>query len=184
MASPPGPKGRPEPPMGFLRRLDAAVRAVFPAAFTVVLMVLGATPVGIPGLMMAAALPCVFFWSIFRPASMPPPVVFLLGLLLDLLSFTPMGIGVLTLLLVHGLAFRGREVLAKASFLWGWLAFCVVAAGAAALGWGLQALLGWQWPPLMPGLNMLGVAAGLYPALAWVLTRAHTAMRRAEGAAP
>jgi rod shape-determining protein MreD len=184
MASTPGPKGRPEPPMGLMRRLDAALRAAFPAVFAAVLMVLGATPVGIPGLMMAAALPCVFFWSIFRPAAMPAPVVFLLGLLLDLLSFTPMGIGVLTLLLVHGLAFRGRAVLARASFLMGWLAFCVVAAGAAGLGWALQALLGWQWPAPMPGLHMFGVAVGLYPGLAWILTRAHMAMRRAEGAAP
>ncbi|MCX8133228.1 MAG: rod shape-determining protein MreD [Roseococcus sp.] len=170
--------------MGLMRRLDAALRAAFPAVFALALMVLGATPVGVPGLVTALALPSVFFWSVFRPAAMPPPVVFAIGLLHDLLVFAPLGIGVLVLLLVHGLAFRARQMLARASFLAGWLAFCAVAAGAAGLGWALQALLGWQWPALMPGVHLFGAAVGLYPGIAWILTRAHMAMRRAEGAAP
>jgi rod shape-determining protein MreD len=47
-------------------------------------------------------LPCVVFWSVFRPGAMSPPVVFLLGLLLDLLTLAPLGTGVLTLLVAHG----------------------------------------------------------------------------------
>lgn len=168
--------------MGLMRQLDAAARAVFPAALTTFLLVVAAAPVGVPGLVVAVAVPSVFFWTVFRPGAMPPPVVFALGLLQDLLGFTPLGSGVLTLLLVHGVALRGRTWLARASFLWGWLAFCAVAAGAALLGWLLQALLGWQRPPLMPGLLLFGMMAGGYPALSWVLSRLHMAMRRAEDA--
>ncbi len=177
-------KGRPEPPMGLMRQLDSAARAVFPTAFSVFLLVMAAVPVGVPGLVFAVAVPSVFFWTVFRPGAMPPPVVFLLGLLQDLLGFTPLGSGVLALLLVHGVALRGRDWLTRASFLWGWLAFCGVAACAAMLGWLLQALLGWQRPPMMPGLHMFGLMAGGYPALAWMLSRMHMAMRRAEDALP
>jgi rod shape-determining protein MreD len=177
-------KGRPEPPMGFMRQLDSGARAVFPTALTTFLLVMAAVPVGVPGLMTAVAVPSVFFWTVFRPGAMPPPVVFMLGLLHDLLGFTPLGTGVLTLLLVHGVALRGRGWLARASFLWDWLAFCGVAAGAALLGWMLQALLGWNRPPIMPGVYMFGVMAGAYPALALVLSRMHMAMRRAEDALP
>ncbi|MCU0888673.1 MAG: rod shape-determining protein MreD [Rubritepida sp.] len=177
-------KGRPEPPMGVLRRLDAVARAVFPGAFSALVIVMAAAPIGVPGLIAAVALPCVFFWSVFRPAAMPPPVVFLLGLLQDLLAFTPLGAGVLTLLLAHGAALRWRGPLARAPFWLGWLGFAAVAAGAVALGWGLQALLSWQLPPSLPALHLLGLTVGLYAPLAWVLTRLHTAMRRAEDALP
>lgn len=173
-------KGRQEPPMGLLRRLDAVARAGFPAVFTAFLIVLAAVPADVPGLIAALSLPGIFFWTIFRPAAMPAPVVFLLGLLQDLLCFSPLGAGILTLLVVHGLALRWRDVLARQSFLATWLIYCAFATGAAAMGWGLEAVLGWHVPPTMPGLAQVGISVGLYPALAWALTRLHTAMHRAE----
>ncbi len=166
---------------GATGQFDAALRAAFPVASSAVLIVLAAVPVGIPGLIAAAALPPVFFWSVFRPAALPPPAVFALGLLADLLAFSAFGAGVLALLLVHGLASSGRAWIARRSFLLVWLVFCGFALAAGALGWALSALLGWQLLPVMPGLLQIGIAAGCYPAIAWVLTRAHRAMRRAEG---
>lgn len=168
--------------MGLLRRLDAAARAGFPGVFTVFLIILGAVPVGVPGIIGAVALPCIFFWTVFRPAAMPAPVVFSIGLLQDLLSFAALGTGVLTLLIVHGVALRLRDFLVRQSFLMAWVMFCGFAASAGALGWGLQAVLGWHLPSAAPGLHQFGIAVGLYPALAWVLTRVHTAMQRAETA--
>lgn len=176
-------KGRPQPPMGLVRRLDGGARAAFPAVFIAALLVLAAAPVGAPGLVAAAALPGVFFWTVFRPAAMPAPVVFLLGLLQDLLGFAPLGVGVLSLLLVHALALRWRGWLARQSFLAVWLVFCVFAGGAAALGWALHAAIGWQLPPTPPGLHQVGLAVGIYPALAWAMTRLHRAIGRAEEAA-
>ena len=168
------------PAHGFFRRLDAVARAAFPATSCAVLMVLAASPIGLPSAMAAVALACVFFWSLFRPASMAPPYVFALGLLQDLLSFAPLGVGILTLLLLHGVTLRARRVLARQSFLLVWLAFCGMAAGAVTLGFILQALLGFRLPPVMPALHLLGLTIGFYPALAWVLTRLHRAMQRAE----
>jgi len=175
-------KGRPEPPMGLLRRLDAAARAAFPGLFTACLLILAVVPVGIPGMITAVAMPSIFFWTIFRPAAMPAPVVFSLGLLQDFLTFAALGTGVLTLLILHGVALRARDLLLRQSFLMVWVVFCVFAAGVSALGWGLQAMLNLQLPPLAPGLHQFGVAVGLYPAMAWVLARLHTSMRRAETA--
>ncbi|MBK1657981.1 rod shape-determining protein MreD [Paracraurococcus ruber] len=175
-------KGRPAPASGLLRQLDSLARAALPSGVTALLMMLAVVPLGLFGLVPAIALPCVFFWSVFRPAALPPPAVFGLGLLQDLLTAAPLGSGVLVLLVVHGLAARWRRLLAKQSFLLVWLAFCGVAAGAAALATALQALLGWQALPLPPGLWQAVLTAGLYPLLAWPLTRAHEAMIRAEAA--
>jgi rod shape-determining protein MreD len=182
MANPPfrRPHGRPAPAPGLLRRIDAFARLAFPGFSTGFLMVLAAAPVSLPSPVFAAALPCVFFWSVFRPAAMSPPVIFGLGLLLDLLTLAPLGAGVVVLLAVHGASLRFRRFLARQSFLAVWLAFCVTALGAAALFWGLQALLALRLPPFAPALHAALLSAGLYPAIAMLLARVHEAMRQAE----
>jgi rod shape-determining protein MreD len=172
--------GRPEPSPGLLRRLDDIARAAFPATGTVLLMVLAAGPSGVPALVPAVTLPCIIFWSIFRPGAMPPPAVFLLGLLQDLLTMAPLGIGVVTLLVAHGLAVAWRRFLVRQSFMFVWLAFCAFSAGTAALGWLLTALLAWNLPAPAPALHQAALSAGLYPAFAFVLSRLHGVMRRAE----
>lgn len=175
-------KGRPAPASGLLRQIDALARAVLPGGLAALLMILAAVPVGLPGLVPAVALPCVFFWSVFRPAALPPPAVFGLGLLQDLLTAAPLGSGVLVLLVAHGLAVRSRRLLARQSFLPVWLAFCGFTAGAAALGGALQALLAWHALPVPPGLWQALLTAGLYPLLAGLLTRVHEGMIRAASA--
>ena len=78
---------RPRPTLG--RRLDVTARATLSRRCTVLLMLLTQAPFGIAGqaaLLPAVTLACVCFWSLFRPAAMPPPVVFVIGLLFDLLG--------------------------------------------------------------------------------------------------
>lgn len=184
MAMPPArrPQGRPAPAPGLLRRIDAFARLAFPGFSTAFLMVLAAAPINLPSPVFAVALPCVAFWSVFRPAAMMPPMVFLLGLLMDLLTLAPLGSGVLVLLALHAAAVRFRHFLARQSFLAVWLAFCVAAFGAACFYWGLQSLLALRLSPVAPALHAALLACGLYPAIALVLTRVHEAMRYAENA--
>ncbi|MBR0656962.1 rod shape-determining protein MreD [Plastoroseomonas arctica] len=172
--------GRQEPAQGFWRWLDAFFRAALPPVATALLLVFVAAFRGAPALVPAVVLPAVFFWSIFRPLSMSPVAVFALGLLQDLVTYAPIGIGILTLLAVHGLAFRWRRSLAGWSFLAVWVVFCGFAAGAAGLGWLLHALLALSLPPPEPSVQFALLAAGLYPSLAFLMTRAHRAMRQAE----
>jgi rod shape-determining protein MreD len=165
---------RPRPTLW--RRLDASARWSFPASSTAIVLTLTAAPLGWPAqaeLQGAVALASVFFWSLFRPASMPPPVVFLLGLYSDLLDYAPPGVGVLTLLIVHGLALRWRRVLVRQGFLLVWLSFVGVVTGACVLQWMLSCVLVFRLLPPGPGAFQAALAAGIYPALAVVLTRAH-----------
>ena len=69
---------RPESVAELGRRLDIVARHAFPAGCTVLLMLLTETPFGIADqatLLPAVTLACVYFWSLFRPDAMPPPVV-------------------------------------------------------------------------------------------------------------
>jgi rod shape-determining protein MreD len=165
---------RPRPSLW--RRLDMSARRSFPTASTALLMLFSAAPLGLPGqaeLLVAVVLSCVFFWSLFRPASMPPQAVFMLGLLMDLLSFGPPGVGVVILLVVHGLAWRWRRPLVRQGFLLVWLVFVGLSFGAAAVEWAMTSLLLFRPLPPGPALFQAALAAGLYPLLAVLLTRAH-----------
>lgn len=159
-----------------LRQLDGASRLAFPVASTALALIVLAGPLGLPGQaqwQQAVVLGCVFFWSVFRPVAMPPLAVFLLGLLADLLGLSPPGVMVLVLLAVHGIAMHWRRWLARQGFVAVWLAFVAFAAGAALLGWLLACAL--QVRLLPPGAMLFGFAlsAGIYPALAALLTAAH-----------
>ncbi len=166
---------RPRPSVG--RRLDVAARRLLPTASTALLLLLTAAPLGLPGqaeLQASVALACVFFWSLFRPASMPPPLVFLLGLLIDLLGFAPIG----RRRAVAASAARPGAALAAGSwsrqgFVVVWLCFVAMACGASAMQWALTSVLVFRLLPPGPGLFQAALAAGLYPALAVILTRVH-----------
>ena len=165
--------------------LDATARQAFPVTTAALLLLLLSAPLGLPGqaqLQVSTALACVFFWSVFRPASMSPPSVFALGLLADLLSLAPVGTSVLILLVTHGVALRLRRFLVAQGFLVVWLVFLAVAAGSAALQWLLTCLLGFTLLPTGPALLQFGVTAGFYPALAAAFTRTHRGLADPESA--
>lgn len=165
---------RPRPSLR--RQLDMMARSSFPATITALMLLIIDAPLGLPGqaeLQESVVLASVFFWSLFRPTSMPPPVVFLLGLLTDLLGYAPPGVGVLMLLITHGLASLWRRALVQQGFLLVWLAFVGVIAGAAAMQWAFTSLLEFRLLPPWPGLFQAVLGAGLYPMLAPLLTRAH-----------
>lgn len=174
--------GLPEPPRGPLRRIEALARLLLPPLGTAMIMVAAAGPTGVSALVPAVTLPQVVFWSLVRPGAMSPPAVFLLGLLLDLLTLAPLGTGVVTLLVAHGLAVAWRRFLLRQGFLLIWVAFCGFAAGAAALGYALTALLAFTLPPVTPALHQAALTAGLYPPFAFLLGRLHQVMLRAEEA--
>jgi rod shape-determining protein MreD len=167
------------------RRMDSMGRRSFPLVTTVLLLLAGAAPLELPGqaqLQVAAALCCVYFWSVFRPASMPPLVVFVIGLLGDLLDFAPVGVGVLSLLILHGLALRWRRGLERQGFVLTWLVFIGLSTGAAILQWLLLSLLAFRLMPPGPLAFQTLLSVGLYPLLAVPLAAAHRTLAEPEAA--
>jgi rod shape-determining protein MreD len=164
------------PPLTFGRRLDIFWRHTFPATSSLLLMLLALAPFGLWGqaaLLPTVTLTCVWFWSLFRPAAMSPPVVFLIGLLLDLLGYLPLGVGALTMLTACAIAQRLRHFLAHQGFAVIWPIFITVACGIAAMNWALVSLLTFRLLSPGPVLFQAGLAAAMYPAVAIPLTLAH-----------
>ncbi|MBV9756216.1 MAG: rod shape-determining protein MreD [Alphaproteobacteria bacterium] len=165
------------------RRLDIAARASFPAVSALLLVVLLGAPLALPAqpdLQLGVVLACVYFWSLYRPASLPPPLVFLLGAVADLLGNGPLGPVVLILLIVHGLVLRWRRFLVRQGFLLVWIAFALLALAAVAADWTLTSLLAFTLMPVAPAAFQAAVAIGIYPALAMLLTIAHRGVAAPE----
>ncbi len=158
------------------RRLDMAWRHAFPGVTSLFLMLLSIAHFGLWGqaaLLPTVALTCVWFWSLFRPAAMAPPIVFAIGLMLDLLGFLPLGVGAVTMLTTYGIAQRLRRFLSRQGFTVVWLIFITVACGIAAMNWALVSLLTFSFEPAGPVFFQAGLAAAMYPAVAIPLTLAH-----------
>jgi len=158
------------------RQLDAASRWVLPTAMLAFGLFLLGLPLHIPGqawLRPAYAMACVYFWSLFRPASLPVPVTGVAGLLLDLMGVTPLGLWALLLILLQWGALASRRRLAPRRFLITWAAFAAFATLAVLLGWAAQSALSLKMLPLWPAGLELVFAVALYPVLTVLLVRAH-----------
>jgi len=158
------------------RQLDALSRLAFPIGFLVFGLFVIGMPFGLPGqaeLRPVFAMACVFFWSLYRPSSLPAPLVVCIGLLLDLLGMSPLGLWAVLLLLLHGATLASRRRLVPQSFYMTWTVFSCFAAALSALAWAVQSLLTLNVLPALPLCVELLFAVGLYPAMAAFLIRAH-----------
>ncbi len=164
------------PRQTLMRRLDAAARRACPVAACLLAVLMLDAPLQLPGsreLLSGLLLASVFFWSVFRPSSMPAIAVFLIGLFSDLLAGAAPGVTALLLLGVHGVARRRFGALARTGFAALWWTFSLVAVAACLLQWSLVSLLRLQVMLPAPALFEAALACALYPPLSAVLIRAH-----------
>ena len=97
----------------------------------------------------------------------------MIGVFMDLLGYLPLGTGVFTLLVVHGIAVKLRRGLARRGFAWSWVLFGIVATGASALIWLLSMLLTLRLLSPFPVLFIATLAIALFPVLAVPFAAAH-----------
>ncbi len=162
-------------------RLDGTARGLAPFAFTVLLIVFGMVPLGIPNFapfMPALGLIAVFFWLVYRPELMPAWAVFLVGLIKDLLGGGALGVGVFVLLVVYAALVGQRRYLAQASFFLVWLAFLPVAAGAFVLTWLFNSLIADAMLAVGPAAYQYLSTLAFYPVIAWLFVQAQRAFLR------
>lgn len=148
-------------------------------------MLLTQAPLDIPeqaALLPAVALCSVWFWSVFRPDAMPPPVVFLIGVLVDLLGYLPLGVMAFTLLAEHGLALTMRRGLSRCGFAWIWLVFAGVAAAAALVIWLLVMVLTLRLLSPYPAMFIGVVTVAIFPVLAVPFAGAHRSVANPDHA--
>ncbi|MBN2752159.1 MAG: rod shape-determining protein MreD [Rhodospirillaceae bacterium] len=126
------------------QKFDLVVRQILPFATALLAALFMATQTHVPrlnSLMPSLTLCVVYFWSAHRPNLFGMGSAFLIGLIQDLVTGVPLGLGALILLLTRaGVATQSRFFLAK-PFVVYWWGFCLVALAAAVTSWVMAAMV-------------------------------------------
>lgn len=158
----------------FWQRLDVIARSMTPFVLTLAFVVLAQVPLHIPGFAeVAPILPlmAVYHWAIYRPDLLPAVAVFFAGLLHDALSGMPFGINAAVFVIVHMAVMSQQVFFQGKSFPIIWLGFSLVAAGAVALTWLLNAMFFAVITSVEAAFVQYLVTIGAFPVLAWILAR-------------
>jgi rod shape-determining protein MreD len=158
------------------QRLDQWIRQSTPMALTAILAVLSVITVGIPGY--AAVVPgytamATFYWAVFRPDLQPASALFLIGVLQDILTGTPLGLTAVSLLLLHALALSQRRALVTKPFLLTWLGFVVIQLPISIFAWLLMSAQQFRLIGPEPVLFQYLVTVLGFPVVAWIFVRVH-----------
>lgn len=160
---------------GPLQRLDAVAKDLVPSLLAVLLVIVSVVPLRAPEVapvVPALSLTAIYYWAVFRPDLLPIWLAFLLGLLQDLLTAGPLGVGVLAAVAIHVSVSSQRRVFVNASFLMLWVVFALFAAAALSLAWLAGSLLAGSLGDPRLLLLEYALTVGAYPCLAWLFGRA------------
>ncbi len=159
---------------GLRYRIERALLGLAPLVITLVLVFVAVLPWPVPNFAPVTpwlTLIAVYYWTISRPELLRPSAIFLVGLVQDGLSGTPLGLNVLLLLLAHGVVASQRRFFHGKTFLVEWSGFMLVAPGVMVVGW----LLGSLYHDTLMAPGPLGfqllLTIAFYPGLAWLLAR-------------
>lgn len=162
-------------PTGLRHRLEIWAGWVAPTALTVLLVLLAAVPLPVPfwqPIGPGFAFISVYYWAVHRPSALPPPIVFLIGVLADFFGLAPLGVGTLVLLLSYSGTVSQRRHLTGQPFLVVWWGFMMVSAAAFFMAWAATSLLAGHLVEARPAFFSYLVTLGAYPPVALLLARA------------
>ena len=163
------------------QRMDLWARHLLPICLTLLLLLLSLVPLRIPGFSSVApklTLVSIYYWSIYRPDLLPVHAAFILGLLLDIVSATPIGVNALIFVMLHGFVSSRRRFFLGKGFLVTCWAFSVIGGAAIGLSWLLVSALTGHWMDMQPVLFVYFLTVASYPVFGWFLIRAQVALLR------
>ncbi len=164
-----------------LQRLDRSVRLLGPFVVSIILVMLSALPVYVPGygqIAVEVGLMTVFYWAIYRPDLFPVFAAFALGLWQDILVGSPIGLHALTLLLANWAIVSQRTFFQGKAFGVIWWSFSLVAFVAAALSWTVVCVLNMTFISPVAVFFQTLLTIGAFPFMAWFLARVQHAILR------
>lgn len=150
----------------FVQDAGRSVLAIIPLLATVVLVLLGAVPTQLPefgSVTPVLSIAAIYFFAIYRPAILPAPAVFGIGLFQDALIGLPFGVSALVLLGVYGAILTQRNAFRGRPFLIAWAGFAVVMPIAMAVTWLMVSLLAGTFVPPRAAIFQALMTIAAYP---------------------
>lgn len=144
-----------------------------------VLVVLSVLPLGLKGygdIRPAFVLMAVYYWAIYRPYMLSPLGTFITGLVLDLITGTPLGLQALVLMAVRLITATQQKFMLSQRFGVMWACFGLVAVASGLTQWLIFGLVNWQLTDLKPVLVSALISTLLFPVIAVPLYMINRAM--------
>ncbi len=115
----------------------------------------------------------IYYWSVYRPALLPPILIFIIGISLDFISGLPAGLSSFIFLIMNNIVSNQRLFLTGQPFMIVWLGFIIVGFSTLLIQWFLFGLINLQWTPIEP--VMLAIISGvlLFPVVSLILNLSH-----------
>lgn len=167
----------------WLESTDIQLRGLTPFVFTFLMVLASALPWHLPNF--APVTPAfttiaIYYWSIYRPDKLPYAATFILAMLLDLLTGTPLGLSALVYLLLQVILNTQRTFFHSKPFLVVWWGFSLVMPGVSLVSWIIASLYFNALVPPMPFIIQAGLTISLYPLFAVVLSALHRHMMEGQ----
>ncbi len=161
---------------GLWARLDILARNMAPLLLTLFLLLISQVQTHIynfSAVMPMMVLVSIYYWAIYRPDLMPMTLVFLLGILQDLLAGGLVGLQAFILLAAYGFVSRQRRFFHSKSFGVVWWGFMLVGFFAAALQWGVVVGFEQIWISPCPIFFSYLLSVAVFPILAIMMIAVH-----------
>ena len=113
----------------------------------------------------------IFYWTVYRPDLVPPVVLFLIGLIDDVVMGTPLGLMACVFVLLYGVTLTQRQFFIGKPFYVTWLGFSVISAVCICLIWVLVALFAGRLGIVITPFIKYTITLLLFPSAAWLLVR-------------
>ena len=113
----------------------------------------------------------IFYWTVYRPDLVPPVVLFLIGLIDDVVMGTPLGLMASVFVLLYGVTLTQRQFFIGKPFYVTWLGFSIISAVCICLIWVLVALFAGRLGIVITPFIKYTITLLLFPSAAWLLVR-------------
>ena len=113
----------------------------------------------------------IFYWTVYRPDLVPPVVLFLIGLIDDVVMGTPLGLMASVFVLLYGLTLTQRHFFIGKPFYVTWLGFSAISAVCICLIWVLVALFAGRLGIVITPFIKYTITLLSFPSAAWLLVR-------------
>jgi rod shape-determining protein MreD len=150
-----------------------------PVATTALAALLSIEPLHIGGsaaLTPGFTLMATYHWTIYRPELLQALILFLIGMIQDLLSGAPPGVTAVTLLLARAIILSCRHHFVDRQFLFRWAGFTVLTGGATLFLWALHSLLAEDFLDLRSPVLRAVLTVSAFPIASFLLGRSQRAL--------
>lgn len=158
----------------FITKTGQVFRYGIPFFSGFVFVVISALSLPLPyisGIIPMTGLMAVYYWSIYRPELLRPFLVFLLGLLNDVLHMLPLGLSCFIFLCVYQVVFSQRRLFVNQVFYMVWFGFSVVALLASFVQWCVLSVASDQMLSIRPVFLQCLFSVVIFPFPIWILMK-------------